>query len=192
MGVPYKHFGPCSVDGCESPAKFRGWCSKHYQRWQKHGDPLGGSRFCNDLMANFWRKVNKDGPIPEHRPELGACWAWTGSRLPEGYGTFRVGTIVARAHRFAYEQFVGPIPEGLTIDHLCINPPCVNPAHLEPVTNAVNVLRGGNPAAENARKTHCARGHEFTAENTYIWKGGRYCKACHYVRSKKWRLTHKL
>jgi hypothetical protein len=83
------------------------------------------------------------------------------------------------AHRLAYQLLVGPIPEGLVIDHLCRNPPCQNPAHMECVTHRENTLRGASPHAMNARKTHCKRGHEFTFQNTYVdAKGCRSCLAC--------------
>lgn len=91
----------------------------------------------------FWAKVDKNGPLPTIDPELGPCWIWTGSTaLPGGYGAFMLGTgKPRRAHRVSYEWLVGPIPDGLHLDHLCVTTPCVNPAHLEPVTNAENVRR---------------------------------------------------
>lgn len=85
-----------------------------------------------------------------------------------------------RAHRAAYIEFREPIPDGLTIDHLCRNTGCVNPSHMEAVTAKINVLRGETITGINSRKTHCLRGHEFTEANTYIAKkGSRVCKACH-------------
>jgi hypothetical protein len=103
------------------------------------------------------------------------CWEWVGYRDREGYG--KMGG--ACAHRVSYELFIGPIPDGLTIDHLCRNPGCVKPSHLEAVPIRVNVLRGVNNAcAVNARKTHCKHGHEFTTENTYRSKLGRCCRKC--------------
>jgi hypothetical protein len=95
-----------------------------------------------------------------------------------------VGRVVKFGHRVSYEAFKGPIPDGLTIDHLCRNRACVNPEHLEPVTMRVNCLRGESPAAVHARKTHCPKGHEYSAENTYRHKGNhRMCKLCWKERS---------
>lgn len=89
------------------------------------------------------------------------CWDWTGNiQGAAGYGRIHVGHRTSTyAHRLSYEAFVGPIPEGLVIDHLCRNRRCVNPAHLEPVTNGENVRRGEGCGAQYAKRTHCARGH---------------------------------
>ncbi len=92
------------------------------------------------------------------------------------------------AHRAAYELYVGPIPEGLTIDHLCRNTLCVNPAHLEAVTMRENILRGTGPSAQAARKTHCLRGHPFDDGNTlFRATGKRVCRACQRVHREKRR-----
>ncbi len=96
------------------------------------------------------------------------CWLWIGKTLPNGYGQFAVKQAPGAwghvfAHRFAYETFVGPIPSGLIIDHLCRVRNCVNPAHLEPVTYSQNSLRGNNV---NRAKTHCKNGHAFSQDNT--------------------------
>lgn len=120
----------------------------------------------------FWPKVSKGSPEE--------CWRWNGAENGSGYGRFHLGGRSVAAHRVAYELMVGPISEGLVIDHLCRNPSCVNPAHLEPVTGRENTLRGMSPYAIKARWTHCKWGHEFTTENTYIAPNGtRRCRACH-------------
>lgn len=109
------------------------------------------------------------------------CWTWTASGNGQGYGKFYASGKPVYAHRYAYELLVGRIPEGLSLDHLCRNPGCVNPDHLEPVTHAENLKRGDHFTRNAARlKTHCKHGHEFTAENTYIIPstGSRHCRTC--------------
>ena len=127
--------------------------------------------FCSD-KCRFMNKV-----IPE--PNSG-CWLWLGGTGIWGHGCFHMPSGQMPAHRFAYENFVGPIPEGLHIDHLCRVPGCVNPAHLEAVTSRENTLRGVGPPAIQARKTHCISGHEFSGENLHLTPNGRHrvCKIC--------------
>ena len=125
------------------------------------------------------------------------CWIWTGRTNAGNYGVFAWdygrkadGSRDSRimAHRLVYELMVGYIPDGLLLDHLCRNHRCVNPAHLEVVTNGENVLRGQGFSAVNARKTHCVRGHEFSGDNLRIKPdGSRNCRLCNaeYLRRKR-------
>lgn len=110
------------------------------------------------------------------------CHVWTGSVVGKGYGL--MGRDRSRAkvgvHRVAYELAHGPIPAGLVIDHLCRNRLCVNPAHLEAVSQRENILRGAGVAPGFAARTHCAHGHELSPGNFYERAGGgRRCKVCH-------------
>lgn len=108
------------------------------------------------------------------------CWEWTAYRNDDGYGRFNIDNTQRFAHRLAYQHLVGEVPEGTELDHLCGNRGCVNPEHLEPVTHRENVLRGNAPAAQQARQTHCKRGHELDGENLYVEPNGRrrVCRTC--------------
>lgn len=116
------------------------------------------------------------------------CWEWRGACTERGYGILYRGGKKLRAHRHLYEEFVGPIPEKLVLDHLCRNKGCVNPSHLEPVTTRENILRGEGVTAQNAKKTECSKGHPFDAANTF-WRpeGGRDCRKCNYEQAKRRR-----
>ena len=166
----------CSILDCNKRRLARGWCARHYTRWLRHGDPLeGGPRRFGSDVERFWQKVDRRG--------LDECWPWRGALTNGGYGHFSVTNKSVMAHRWAYEYEVGPVPDGLQLDHLCRTRVCVNLRHLEPVTGKVNILRGDSPSAKNARKTHCKRGHEFTSDNTYVWRGGeRKCRECILIR----------
>lgn len=104
-----------------------------------------------------------------------SCWQWLGTTTSNGYG--RLGK--QSAHRLSHELFKGPIPKGLHIDHLCRNPGCVNPKHLEAVTQRENTLRGFSPAALHAQKTHCPKGHPFAGANLAKRTRRRDCLKCH-------------
>lgn len=120
----------------------------------------------------FWGKVEKTS----------SCWLWTAART-DGYG--RLGNEYA--HRVAYRMLVGPIPLGLQLDHLCRVRHCVNPAHLEPVTQRENVLRGETIVARNAVKTHCPHGHPLSGHNLRLFNGHRSCKLCNASSARRYR-----
>jgi hypothetical protein len=163
----------CIIPKCGKTIRCRGLCPSHYARWLRTG--IAESQALSE-SERFWSRVHT----------LGVCWEWTAGTNHAGYGTFRYhGGYLA--HRYAFEVLVGPIPDGLVLDHLCRNPPCVNPDHLEVVTLAENVRRGvaGKVAGlRHSSKTHCPAGHEYTPDNTYVvpGKGSRRCKKCHAAR----------
>jgi hypothetical protein len=122
------------------------------------------------------------------------CWLWTGYVMPNGYGIFMSSGGRVLAHRFAYQHLVGPIPEGLTLDHVkergCTSRACCNPAHLEPVTMRENLLRGDGTSGRNARKTHCPQGHPYDEANTSLVRNRtRQCRACARERMRAKRAT---
>lgn len=165
--------GTCCAAGCTKPARGgRSECFMHAKRRSKYGS--------HDLpyeltpAGRFFAKVDKTGD----------CWLWTGCLTHGGYGQLTSENRKWSAHRFAYSLLVGPIPEGLDLDHLCRVRNCVNPAHLEPVTRAENLHRGfGTGFQVNASKTHCAQGHPYDEANTIYSKRGRICRTCR----NRWR-----
>ncbi len=116
------------------------------------------------------------------------CWVWNSFLTNKGYGKITSMGKTYHAHRLSYEFFKGEIPDGFVLDHLCRNPKCVNPDHLEIVTMRENILRGCGLAAINAQRTHCVNGHEFSGKNTYYRKDryGRCCKVCRKERSRRY------
>lgn len=172
----------CTIEGCDEPVLVakRGWCRKHYCRWQRHGDPLGGRHgYGLTPEQRFWLYVDKTD----------ACWLWTGGvhsrKAKNPYGIFSSngqadGQMLA--HRFAYELLVGPIPPGAEIDHLCRQTLCVRPDHLQPVTHIDNVMRGESPSARHRAKTACPQGHPYDS----FGRGGflRFCRQCRNANAR--------
>lgn len=148
------------------------------QRWHKN-------RFCS---ARCQAAAQTQPPLERLMAKVTVdnatgCWLWQGHIQANGYGQMRMTSGTEWVHRAAYRLIVGEIPEGLTLDHLCRTPLCCNPAHLEPVTNRENILRGTGASARNAVKTHCRHGHPFDESNTYIRaRGGRECRMCNRLR----------
>ena len=170
----------CSVNDCSQSVIARGWCWRHYQRWRRHGTVEG--KDCGGTLAErFMRRIVVD-------PDTG-CWKWTGHIDPvSGYGRIQVDGQTAYTHRVSYEMHVGPIPDGLHLDHLCRNRACSAPQHLEPVTCLENVQRGEGHGSE----THCPQGHPYAGDNLYLHtdaKGQtrRHCRACSRVAVQRWK-----
>jgi HNH endonuclease len=117
------------------------------------------------------------------------CWVWSGFKLPSGYGLFSPGGSAhsVYAHRWAYENFVGPIPAGREVAHSCANRACVNPEHLRALTHCENLFDTETSARRNAEKAYCIHGHEFTPENTIRTREGwRQCRKCKLLSMRKW------
>lgn len=166
--------GYCSICGREGQTR-RGWCDTHYRRWRSHGDPgpigLMHASPGSSREQRFWRMVDR-GPDD-------ACWPWKGHVDKWGYAMLHSGSDQILAHRFAYELLVSPIPKGLQIDHLCRWPSCVNPRHMEPVTQAEHNRRTHS-------KTHCKWGHPLCGDNEEpLRAGGRQCRTCARARSRE-------
>jgi hypothetical protein len=167
------------------------------QRSKEH-DALG--RFApasTPPEVRFWLRVDKNGPVPAARPDLGPCWLWCGgftkpnSTSAGGYGLFspggrRHGGKTVLAHRFAYELVHGPLPYREPLDHLCETPACVRPEHVRLASTRENTLRGSTLPARNLAKTHCPRGHPYDTANTYHDTKGRQCRACNRERQRRY------
>lgn len=135
-----------------------------------------------DVVERFHEKYS---PEP-----MSGCWLWLGNPSTGGYGRFRIGSQTNNtrrqvyAHIFSFELHKGPVPKGLQIDHRCRVRCCVNPRHLEAVTQKINLLRGDTIAARNKAKTHCPQGHAYEGKNLWTSKEGcRRCRACNRIRA---------
>lgn len=138
------------------------------------------------MNPELFVQVNTRSPKARVQPigyimRSNGCWDWVGTKHPGGYGQFRRHGRMQRAHRVLYEDIVGKIPDGLTLDHLCRNRGCVNPAHMEPVTRRENILRGDGAGVRGSRRTHCPRGHALGGDNLVrceLKRGKRKCRTC--------------
>lgn len=130
----------------------------------------------SDLPARLTEKISVDAD---------GCWNWTGCTQPNGYGKSYHERRTWLAHRLTYSLLIGPIPDGLVVDHLCRNTHCVNPSHLEAVTQQINNSRSASLSAQQARRTHCPSGHPLSGDNLYQYKNKRDCLTCRRARSRR-------
>ncbi len=143
----------------------------------------------------YQRKPIIDRFMDKIMPEpMSGCWLWIGARVGKNYGAFSFNGRHGYAHRFSYITFVGAIPDGYEIDHLCKNTCCSNPKHLEAVTHSVNLAR--STILEGAKRyyasiTHCPQGHPYSLENTSIFYGKRHCKECRKVHTLKYDMSNR-
>ncbi len=165
----------CALVDCPNPYEARGLCVKHYKRLRRHGD-VYLDFVTTPVIERLMRAVSHvPGSLESD------CWVSSLAANKNGYTRIQVKregrTAPELSHRVSYEVLVGPIPDGLVLDHLCRNPPCVNPDHLEPVTLRENFMRGEHPLAVAARTNTCLQGHSL--DDVYVNKNGsRRCRIC--------------
>lgn len=140
-------------------------------------------------MLHIKRGAPKEQRFFKYVKVVDSCWVWQGGVDAKGYGHFQAeNRRCVRAHRFSWELVNGPIPKGMQLDHLCRDTACVNPLHLEVVSNLTNTLRSTNFIAVHAQKTHCVNGHPFDGINSYIGKRrNRVCRQCQRDRMERFK-----
>ena len=165
----------CCIPECTGFVVGWNWCTKHYERWRKYGDPLFTKTGAGKPLAERFQSKT--------RPAANGCIEWTAGQVSFGYGGFHWRGKLWRAHRMAWTLAHGDIPDGLTVDHMCRNRLCVNVAHLRLLTLGENAADGKahhHYAILGMKPGHCLAGHEMTPENTYIVPatGRRCCQTC--------------
>ena len=176
----------CSENRCDKTARKRGLCNTHYERLRRT------SAFeirDKDPIARLWARIDKNGPVSTYRPDLGPCWVWQGA-TSNGYGRVRFDGKTRLVHRVVWALVVGPFPNDKEPDHLCRVRACVNPWHLEPVPQRINLLRGASPAAEHARRSRCSAGHPLEGPDADVYihpdhPTWRHCRKCRRKASSK-------
>ena len=168
----------CSVTNCERPVRARGFCMSHYDWHRDRG--LLAKLPKPTLQERILSRID----IRDEGYET-PCWISNRAAQPNGYTKIGINGATCLTHRVAYEAFVGAIPDGLDIDHLCRNAACCNPEHLEPVTPKVNMHRMNQALGIGVAATHCKWGHELSGDNVYLRpdRFGRVCKTCRRQRS---------
>lgn len=161
----------CKIEGCEDKHDSYGLCGKHRMRERRHGDVSKGRPSLGELLL---RHIDVD-------PK--GCWLWTAKITKGGYGSVSGKSLLA--HRVSYATYKGAIPKGLVIDHLCRVKSCINPDHLEAVTQKENLRRRDIALGMATAKTHCPKGHEYNEVNTYVSpQNRRSCRTCNRMRRK--------
>lgn len=182
----------CQDCGAEPKSLSRGRCQTCYARHIRAMKQAG--TFEPRYKGSRHNRPVKDRVLEKTTPGWGGCIIWTGGKS-DGYGMIGINGRERVVHRVLYEILVGPVPDGLELDHTChtesldcpggrcIHRRCINPHHLEPVTSEENKMRGRSPIVANAFKTHCPHGHEYTDDNTYVNPGGyRACRECRRIQ----------
>lgn len=173
----------CSIVGCAQVMHARGMCRAHYLRLWKMGEHETLPRFVRPTPIErlLSRVTQTPGSLDTE------CWLTSYRPASGGYVQIRIDGRNVPAHRLSYEHHVGPVPEGLFLDHLCRNRACVNPDHLEPVTNRENFLRGVSPGALAVRTNLCMHGHSLADAYPRRRRGGRLCRTCQVIRNERRR-----
>lgn len=166
----------CKVPGCTKEAGTRGLCTMHYSRNRR--EALGVARPERYQVVDPLAKILSN-------IDVGFCWEWNRKLNNRGYGVTNVNKKRWYVHRLMWTLMVGPIPDGMEIDHMCRNRACCNPEHLDLVTGQVNTLRGVSPASSHAKRDECSYGHEYTAETMHVVRGARRCRICERRRDKE-------